>query len=315
MRWVDEMDVGVIGTGNMGQNHARVYSEMRGVNQIYIFDVDTERGKGIAKKVGAESCSSIEELLSKVDSVDICVPTSKHFEVAEQVINKGVNFLVEKPIALTVEEGKKLAEMAGKEDLITGVGHIERFNPVVRQIKKIMKNPLYLEIKRHNPGSSRINDTDVVTDLMVHDIDIAWNYLFSGIEARTMAVSGLRKNGLDFVTVNAHMGGTLVNLSASRFASKKIRRILIEEEDCTIEGDLIGQEIYIHKNPKDFYSEAAYRQENVVEKVSVSREEPLRKELSLFLGCVKERKPFEVSLDDGVRVLEVASEIVGKAVC
>ncbi len=307
------MDVGVIGTGNMGRNHARVYSELRGVGEVFIFDTDAKRSADVAKQFQCQSCRDLPELLKKVDAVSVCVPTSLHFELASQAIAKGVNVLVEKPLASDVASAEKLVKMSQREGLVSGVGHIERFNPVVKEVKNLMKNPIYLEVKRHNPGSGRITDVGVVQDLMVHDIDIIWNSLFRDSQKRILSAAGVKRRMLDLASVSARFGPTLANISASRVASKKVRSIIVEDEFGTIEADMITQEVFVYRNPEQYAaSNSSYKQENVVDKVSISKVEPLRVELKTFLDCVKAKRQFEVSFADGLTVMKVANEITAK---
>lgn len=311
------MDVGVIGTGNMGNNHARIYSEMRGVGEVFVYDADCTKSAVAAKQFGCVECKSASELFGKVDAVSICAPTTKHYDIAKQAISAGVNLLVEKPLSSEIAQAKELVKMTEKANLISGVGHIERFNPVVNEAKKLIKDVKYFEIKRHNPGSARITDSDVVQDLMVHDIDIAWNCLFRDAKKELLGVTGIKNRTWDMALVTAKFGKALACISSSRLASKKVRSITIEEEGRTIEADMITQEMLIYRKPDQYYSNqqsVGYKQENVVEKVSISKVEPLRVELKAFLDCAKSGKEFEVSFADGLRVMEVAAEISGKVV-
>ncbi|RJS71979.1 gfo/Idh/MocA family oxidoreductase, partial [Methanophagales archaeon] len=172
------MKVGVLGTGTMGKNHVRIYSELKEIEEVYAFDVDGEQVKSL-KDYEVNICDSMEELLERVDAVSVCVPTKYHLEVAKRAIEKDVHCLIEKPITLNVREGEELVNLLEDKGLIVGVGHIERFNPIVEEIKRIIENLLYVEIKRHNPASARITDSTIVEDLMIHDIDIVFNVLFT----------------------------------------------------------------------------------------------------------------------------------------
>jgi predicted dehydrogenase len=297
------MDVGVIGVGVMGKNHARVYSEMKAVSSLSLYDINTAGAENVAQATGAQVCKSIGRLLKKVDAVSICVPTQFHYDMANQVLQKGVNFLVEKPICLTFAEGEELLG-AIPEDFVAGVGHIERFNPVVTEIRRIMRKPLYIEAKRHNPTSARITGSSVVEDLMIHDIDILFNLLFP----QSVRIRGAGND--DISSALFTLNGMTGYLSASRKASKKIRTIYIEEEDCTIEGDFMSQEVYIHRKPNQYSQEnERYLQENIIEKVMVNKVEPLRVELAKFLECVKTGKPFPVTPEQAVTNLRICEII------
>jgi len=299
------MDVGVIGVGDMGQNHARVYSEMRGVGDLVIFDLDTEAAKRVAKKNDALVAESMDELLSQVEAVNCCVPTPFHYKVAEEIIGKGVNLLIEKPICLNSTDGARLAEMV-PDGLTVGVGHIERFNPIVSEITKIVKDPLYVEFKRHNPASGRVSGSSVVEDLMIHDIDIVTNSLFSdGYSLTSIGNQEVCSALFDF-------SGTPVYLSASRKSSKKIRSVHIEEEDFTVVGDFMSQELYIYRKPGQYKVEdERYVQENIIEKVMVGKLEPLKTELATFLKCAGTGKEFPITPKQAVNNLKICEEIIG----
>ncbi|RLG32005.1 gfo/Idh/MocA family oxidoreductase [Methanosarcinales archaeon] len=299
------MRVGVIGTGVMGKNHLRVYSELKEVEEVFAFDVDRERVKGVEKN-GINVCNSMEELLGLVDAVSICVPTRYHYEVAERVIKSGISCLIEKPIALTAREGEELVKLIDESSgLIVGVGHIERFNPIVKVIKNMIKRPLYVEIKRHNPTSARIKDSTIVEDLMIHDIDIVFNVLFEGDYKITSAGNG------DLCTALIKFDPSIVSLSVSRKASKKIRSIYIEEEDFTVEGDFMNQEVYVYRKPEKYGMEngGRYTQENIIEKVLVNKIEPLKEELRTFIRCVRDGRAFTITPIQGLNNLKICEEI------
>lgn len=297
------MKVGVIGTGTMGKNHVRIYSELKEVEEVYGFDVDKEKAKRL-KEYGVIVCDSMEELLERVDVVSVCVPTKYHLEVAKRAIEKDVHCLIEKPITLTVKEGEELVNLLENKGLIVGIGHIERFNPITEEIEKIIENPLYVEIKRHNPASARITDSSIVEDLMIHDIDIVFNVLFSGgYELYAAGNNDLCKALIKF-------DSSIVSLSASRKASKKIRTVYIEEEDFTIEGDFMNQEIYVYRKPGKYSIEnERYMQENIIEKVLVNKIEPLKEELKTFVRCVKKGEEFPITPAQALNNVRICEEI------
>ena len=213
------MDVGVIGIGMMGRNHARVYSEMKAVDSLHLFDLNGKAARDLAGAFEATASPTLENLLENVDAVSVCVPTPYHFSVAEQILEAGVPLLIEKPVCATAEEAKRLIAKIS-DGLIVGVGHIERFIPIVPEIKKIVRRPLYIEMKRHNPASSRVSGSSVVEDLMIHDVDIVRNVLLPGGPYQ-LTGSGNE----DVCSALFSFGGTPVYLSASRKSSKKIRMI------------------------------------------------------------------------------------------
>ncbi len=297
------MDVGIIGVGAMGRNHVRVYSELKSVDRVAVYDVNAEAAKAIGGQHGAETCSSLDELLESTDAVSVCVPTPFHAATVRQVFARKKSVLIEKPIAATAREAIDLMK-AAPEGITIGVGHIERFNPIVNEIKKIIKKPLYLEMKRHNPASARVTGSTVVEDLMIHDIDILLN-LFG-------RPSSVRSAGsADVCSVQMKCGSVPVALSASRKSSKKIRMIYVEQEDCTIEGDFMTQEVTIYRKPGQYQFEAErYVQENIIEKVMVNKLEPLKRELSTFVECAKENRPFPITPQQAIENLQVCEEIL-----
>jgi len=303
----NNMDIGVIGVGTMGKNHARIYSELKDVNSLYIYDVDRSKTKNIEKEYDAIFCD-LDSLLHRVDAVSICVPTKDHYEIVKKSLEKGVHCLIEKPVTLSSKSGEELLKFVG-EDIIVGVGHIERFNPIVKEIKKVVVNPKYVEIKRHNPASSRIDDASVVLDLMIHDIDLVWNYFFKDQEYvfHSFGDENVSK-------VMAKFNDCIVSLSASKIASKKIRSIYVETEEFTVEGDFMYQEIYIYEKPGKYsIKNEKYRQENIIEKVLINKVEPLKEELKTFINCVKNNKQFPVTMDQAILNLKIAEKIEGKA--
>ncbi|NLM30135.1 MAG: Gfo/Idh/MocA family oxidoreductase [Methanomicrobiales archaeon] len=298
------MDVGVIGVGMMGRNHARVYSELKAVDSLYLYDLNEKAARDLAGAFEATASATLESLLENVDAVSVCVPTPYHLGVAEQVLDAGVPLLIEKPICATAEESRRLIAKI-PDGLVAGVGHIERFNPIVPEIKKIVRNPLYIEMKRHNPASSRVSGSSVVEDLMIHDVDIMRNVLLPD-GAYRLAGSGNQ----DVCSALFAFGGTSVYLSASRKSSKKIRMIYIEEEEFTVEGDFMAQEIYIHRKPGQYAVEdERYVQENIIEKVLVNKQEPLKLELSTFLDCVAKGREFPVSPEQALLNMEICEDV------
>jgi predicted dehydrogenase len=297
------MDIGVIGVGTMGKNHVRVYSELKSVAHLGVCDVNAKAAEDIGSQHGATVYNRVDDLLAHVDAVSICVPTPFHAAVARQVFLARKHAFIEKPICATAAEAQTL--MAGAPAGITiGVGHIERFNPIVAEIKKIVRKPLYIEMKRHNPASARVTGSSVVEDLMIHDIDIILNSLMK-TPSRIHSVGTA-----DLCSVLMACDGVPVALSASRKASKKIRMIYIEEEDFTVEGDFMSQEVTIYRKPGQYqFENERYVQENIIEKVMVNKVEPLKVELATFIACARDHVPFPVTPEQAIRNLVVGEQI------
>ena len=298
------MKVGVIGTGTMGKNHVRVYSELRGVDEVYVYDVNPAAAEEVAAKNDAQVAPTFDILLDSVDAVSCCAPTPFHADLGRQILESGVHMLIEKPLCQTAAEAEELTAMIPR-GLTVGVGHIERFNPIVDEICRIVKDPLYVEFKRHNPDSARINGSSVVEDLMIHDIDIVLHSLFVGQDF-TIQKAG----NYDLCAALFSFGSVPVYLSASRKASKKIRKIHIEQEDRTITGDFMTQEVLAYWKPENYSVEDdRYVQENIIEKILVPKTEPLKAELMCFIDCMKTGNPFPITPEEATRNLVVCEQL------
>jgi len=304
--------VGIIGVGIMGRNHIRVYDELKPVETVYIYDVDRKAAQTIEDEYGGiggnvYACNTIEGLIDTVEAISVCVPTQYHASVVETIVNNDptMPILIEKPICSSSKEAIELAKHIDK-NTVTGVGHIERFNPIVPELKKIIKDPLYVEFKRHNPSSSRMIGTNVVEDLMIHDIDIM-RELFCKVPNSIYAVGN---DDIHSVIITAP-NNIPIYLSASRKSSKKIRSIYVETPEFTIDADYMSQEIMIYSKPDRFkLTDGRYNQENLVEKVIVNKVEPLKEELKIFVECVKYDMEFPVSIDDAINNMLICEEIL-----
>jgi predicted dehydrogenase len=301
------MDVGVIGIGVMGRNHVRVYSELKSAGSVHICDLNRSIAQEVGARHGATVHETTEELLDSCDAVSICVPTRFHAAIARTAFKAGCSVLIEKPICATSKEADELMKTA-PDGITIGVGHIERFNPIVGEIKKIVTSPLYVEMKRHNPASARMQGSSVVEDLMIHDIDILQHVLF---EKKPCTKTGV--GNADVCSVLLQCGRVPVVLSASRKSSKKIRLVYIEEEEFTIEGDFMTQEVTIYRKPGQYRIEDdRYVQENIIEKVMVNKLEPLKVELSTFIDCARFGRPFPVTPEQAVSNLVACEEITSR---
>jgi len=296
------MDVGIIGVGTMGKNHVRVYSELKSVDTVRVYDVNVKAADEIGSQHGAEACGSLDELLVRSDAVSVCVPTPFHASTVRQVFAAKKSVLIEKPLCASAREAEELMRSA-PPGITIGVGHIERFNPIVSEIGKIVDRPLYVEMKRHNPASARVTGSTVIEDLMIHDIDILLT-LFGQPSAIHSA------GNADVCSVLMKCGAVPVALSASRKSSKKIRMIYVEEEDFTIEGDFMTQEVTIYRKPGQYQMEAErYVQENIIEKVMVNKLEPLKRELAMFVECAATGRPFPITPEQAIENLRICEKI------
>ncbi len=317
-----KLKMGVIGTGHMGRNHVRNLAEDKRFDLVGIYDTNSDQAKEIAYKYDVSAFNSLDELLDEVEAVVIAVPSSLHKETALKVAKHNVHALVEKPLATTVEDAKAIAgEFAGR-NLKLAVGHIERFNPVFRELKKLSEPDkiIYIEACRYSPfnGSGRITDTTVVEDLMIHDVDLVCalmgektpSSLHGRGESVTSGHTDFASCMMDFEG-NAH---AIVN--ASRISQNKERSITVHMEHSCIHADLLAKTLEIFKSTNltiDLEKDNSYVQDSVIQKIFVPIEEPLRAELIAFYEAVVNDSPVEVNGDVGIRAITICEEVANRA--
>jgi predicted dehydrogenase len=309
--------VGVIGIGNMGQHHARVFSFLKDAELIGVADINVERGLDTASKHRVRFFEDYRELLPLVEAVCIAVPTRLHYEVGMTCLAAGVHVLIEKPIASTISEAEALVNAAATHDRILQVGHIERFNPAYQELSKVLNHETILAIEAHrmSPYSHRANDVSVVFDLMIHDIDLLLE-LVPGHIARITAHGNKVSDSehLDYVTASiAFDSGVIATLTASKVTHRKLRRIVAHCRNSLTESDFLNNEILIHRkttaNCTTDYGQVLYRQDGLIEKVYTSNIEPLNAELEHFVACVRGGQQPSVGGIQALKTLRLASLI------
>lgn len=236
----DVLRIAVIGVGRMGRHHARIYSQMPEVKLVGVVDADARRAKSIASEYSTAAFTDVEALIAAgVDAVTVAVPTTDHRRIAEPLLRAGVACLIEKPLAPSVEEAKKLADLADATGTILQVGHIERYNPAVRalsQHKDLV--PRFIEVHRVSPMTFRSVDVGVVFDMMIHDLDVL--LMLTGCEPDRVQASAVAVLGAAEDVCNARLEfpiGCVANVTASRLAMKTERKIRIVAEDAYVSID------------------------------------------------------------------------------
>lgn len=307
--------LGVIGTGHMGQYHVNVAKQLSQAELVGIFDADLERSKQISEKHGTQSFSTIEDMLENVDAVVIAAPTFLHHELSKKALLAGKHVLVEKPIAETVEQAKELVTISKEKKLVFQVGHIERFNGAVLELGKIIRNPLLIESRRLSPYNARIKDVGVVLDMMIHDIDIILNLVKSPVVSVSARGNKVVSNHEDIASVVISFeNGCVANMNASRCTQAKIRTLNISEEDSYVFLDFTDQEIELHRqassNTQLGNGEIKYKQESIVEKIFVHKDNPLKQEHEHFVNCILDPSKEYIGGDSDIKTLEVAYKIL-----
>lgn len=297
--------IAVVGAGNMGANHARVLSAMKGVELVGIVDPDRGKAKTLAHRHDCTAYGDPSELIGICEAVTIASSSTSHADVGTFLLGQGLPCMVEKPLATTEADCAALIAAAAAKGVPLAVGHIERFNPAVTKLKELLAEQTVYAIdgRRLNPGSARILDTDVVIDLMVHDIDTvlyAMGRSPSDIVARGIA---RRKAGVaDHVTAllgfdGAGRGPAQAALTASRITQNKVRELQIVCDLGMITIDYITQELHIMRSegydrgPGEWPVQGSSALGLAVEKVFIRHAEPLAVELGAFVGWVRRGAP------------------------
>ena len=322
--------VGVVGVGHFGRNHARIYASMPEVELVAVADPKEDRVSAVAQQYGARAVADHQKL-SELDAVSVAVPTNRHAEIACWFLEQGIPVLVEKPLADSVEAAERIVDTARRNGTFVGVGHVERFNPVVVAAKELGIRPVFIECHRLNPFSFRSTDVGVVLDLMIHDLDVILHFVRARVQ-RVDAV-GVEVLGRNEDIANARIvfqNGAVANVTASRVAVQTMRKIRVFSPDSYITLDYGKREGQIFRKDKDLTPEVMQRitedpsaftdpsgAESVfgkllhAERIALPEHDPLERELRDFIGSVRERtgQP-EVSGQHGLEVLKTAFAVL-----
>jgi predicted dehydrogenase len=292
------MKVAVIGVGHLGKHHARLYAEMPGTELVGVVDILADRAAEVAQAHHTRAWTDYRELFGKVDAVSLAVPTTDHARVGVELLQNGIDLLVEKPIAATLDEARLLIDTAALHGRILQTGHVERFNPVVAAAIEVATEPQFFEIHRLAAFTPRSLDIDVVLDLMIHDLDIVLHLVRSPIaEVRAVGIPILSRRA-DIANVRVEFeNGCVANLTASRVSYEKTRKLRFFQPHDYISVDYATQTGIM----------VSLRMGRVIEqKLEPAGGEPLKLELESFAGCVQSRSGPVVSGEDGFRALELA---------
>jgi predicted dehydrogenase len=296
--------VGVIGTGYLGQHHARIYSEIEDAELIALVDIDEEKARGIAVKYNCRAYSDYKDIINELDAVSIVTPTILHHKIALECIKAGKDLLIEKPITASVAEADELIREAGGKNCILQVGHVERYNPAVVAVSGLIKKPWFLESERVSPFTGRSADIDITLDLMIHDIDIMLGFASSPVKEIRARGGSVLTDKIDIAKVWLEFeNGCASVATASRLSPEKKRRLKIFQKDLFIYIDYQTHEVRVYSKKGDGISSDIIRPEG---------KEPLKEELIDFIRCVKDRRRPMVSGIEGRNALKVALDITYK---
>ena len=307
------LKVGLIGLGRMGQNHLRILSMLKGVELAFVADADASVASRLGAVYGVTGVSSLEGVLDSAEAVVICTPTVTHADVIRMAAGKVRNIFVEKPLADTLEEANRVARFAAEKDLNLQVGFIERFNPAVQSLKQVLdksERVISIDFTRTNKLSARITDVDVVTDLMIHDIDLA---LYLNGPARSVAAHGFAYGKMiDFASaLITHENGRFSRIQASRITEKKMRLIEATCVDMFVDCELLHKEIIISRQSEIRQADGQpYTISAVQESIEVRPQEALLSELQAFVASCRGQRSAEFpDVQDGLAAMQISDKI------
>ena len=302
--------IAVIGAGVMGRYHAQIYAGLPGAELVAVVDPDPARRADVASACGCAAFATLDDLLNAgpIDAASVAAPTSLHFDVTRRLLEAGVHVLVEKPVATEVTQARRLATLSRERGLVLQVGHITRFYRAVQHLNEVVREPYLIEARRLTPHA-RIRDVGVILDLMIHDIDIVLRVVDSPVLEATVA--GHVLNGGPYEDVAAAQirfaSGCIARFLASRVAPDAERSLVIAEPLRTVRIDFA-------KEPHtEFAVYTPVRGESGhvrVDRRSVQEDNPLRQELEHFLARIRSDAPPIGTLEDDLRSLALATELV-----
>ncbi len=318
---------GVIGTGSIGKNHARIMAELPDVEFTAIYDAHTATAQEMAARHGTKAAATLEEFAELVDAATIATPTPTHFEIAKYLLERGKHVLVEKPITETTADALALSRLAHERGLILQVGHIERFNPALSALESKLNRPRFIECHRLSPYPNRSTEIGVVLDLMIHDLEIILHLVRSPLKSVDAVGVPVLSRGEDIANARLRFeNGCVANITVSRISPEKMRKIRVFQEDGYLSLDYQAQEGYMYRLARDDEPESSlfkkllsakdhavvseFAGKRIVrEPVEVAKGEPLKRELAAFVECARAGSQPKVSGFEATAALELALEI------
>jgi len=305
----NKLRVGVVGVGYLGRFHALIYSRMDNVELVGISDSDQQQAEQVAAEADTRVLS-IEDMLDQVDAVSIVVPTTLHLKIARPFLQKGVHMLLEKPISSTVEEGREIVDLAKESGAKLQIGHLERYNAGIMALAEHIERPRFIDAQRMGGFKARATDVDVISDLMIHDIDIIMSLIDSEITSISASGTAVLTDHLDIANARLEFAnGAAANVTASRISKEDSRRIRVFEPKHYLSLDFIGQRL---ERATAVPSKESEWDEIVSDVVDIDPVMPLDEELASFVDAIIYNKSPLVDGETGLKALDVALQIKQK---
>lgn len=303
----DKVRAAVVGVGYLGAFHAEKYASLPGVELVGVVDADRARAEVVGKRVGAPALADVAELFGAIDCASIAVSTPAHYAVAAALLARGIDVLVEKPITATLDEGRRLVDLAAAHDRILQVGHLERFNPAIRSLAPILTEPRFIECHRLAPFTERGTEVDVILDLMIHDLDVILSVVHSPLERVEAVGVPVLSETADIANARLRFAsGAIANVTASRVAMKRERKIRFFQADTYVSVDYGDRSIRTYRRTPGA--------NGALPTIDVSAQhfsdaDPLFDEIEAFVHAVRTRTTPLVDGVTAVRAMEVAERI------
>ncbi len=305
----ERLRAAVVGVGYLGAFHAEKYATLPGVELIGVVDTDRARAAEVAARLRVPVLPDIEALWGRVDCASVAVSTPAHYPVAAALLERGIDVLVEKPIAATIDEGRRLVAVAAAHGRILQVGHLERFNPAIRSLADVVREPRFIECHRLAPFTERGTDVDVILDLMIHDLDVILSVIDSPLERVEAVGVPVLSERADIANARLRFAsGAIANVTASRVAMKRERKIRFFQADTYVAVDYGDRSIRICRRVPS--SNGAPPTIEASEQ-HFSDADPLFDEIEAFVDAVRGRHQPLVDGATAVRAMEVAESIRG----
>jgi predicted dehydrogenase len=296
-----KINVGVIGVGHIGKEHARIYSSLDNVALVGVYDISREQGERIAEKFKTRVFDNLEQVWSAVDAVSVASTTPTHFSLAKAALEVGKHVLIEKPITDNPEQARMLVELAAERGLILQVGHVERYNPAFQSFLEYLTQPRFIEAHRLSPYPERSTEIGVVLDLMIHDLEIILHLVGAPVQSIDAVGIPVLSRDEDIANVRLRfLNGCVANITTSRISKEKLRKIRVFQGDAYLSLDYQNQEGEIYRKSGG---------KIIREKIPVRRDEPLKLELQSFIECARTGRKPVVGGVEGANALELAIEI------
>jgi len=315
------LKIGVLGAGHLGKIHLRLLNQSDKYELVGFYDPNTENAQKVAAEFGYRKFDTIEELIGKVDVVDIVTPTLSHYDCAVMAIKKGKHIFLEKPISNTVEEAEEIIRLAQEYNVKGQVGHVERFNPAFKAVKDKINNPMFIETHRLAEFNPRGTDVPVVLDLMIHDIDAILSVVKSKVKEVHASGVSVISDSPDIANARIEFeNGCVANVTSSRISMKNMRKARFFQKDAYISVDYLDKicEVVKMKDapevPGDFdmilQNAEGVRKQIYFDNPEVAQNNAILDELETFADAISNDTTPIVTLEDGTEALRIAYRII-----